>query len=52
MLLGKINTFLILLNWSDDDSQYGGQKLENLPKMHDINLQISATSKIMSIKQL
>ena len=44
MLLDNLNTFLILLNWLNDISQYGGQKLEKLPKMHDINLQIIATN--------
>ena len=44
MLLDTINTFIILLNWSVDVSQNGGQKFENLPKMHDINCQKSATN--------
>ena len=43
MLLDIINTFLILLNWSDDASQYGSQKTKNLTKNHNADFQISAT---------
>ena len=44
MLFDTINTFLILLNWSDDVSENGGQKLKSLQKIHDINLLILATN--------
>ena len=44
MLLDTINTFLILLNWSHDVSQYGGQKPENFQKIPDIYFTISATN--------
>jgi len=38
VLLDTLITFLILLIWSDDSSQHGGQNHENPQKMHDTNL--------------
>ena len=54
LLLDITNIFLILLTWSDDVRQYGGQQIKNPKKMTDTILQISAINKQMYVlfKQL